>query len=231
MFRPTLPSIEDWLRDPLQSWGRITQAVNYAIDVHNVTKSQIPVLRQRVAAFKGELARFPASAARQALLDQIARHERAIDALMVQQTGLQGKLVDMLAQLRGVGQQMGQVAQYTGIGAVAVPVVVAAIAAVGLVLTGVLNVAAQYQARKLESESLGAKLLDYAKQMGLTPAEIQQVGETVAKQPRPKDTPGGGIFGQLGDLVPIVLGVATAIFLGPPLLKALGAATSRRGRA
>lgn len=226
MFKPTLPSAEDWLRDPVGTWGRLWQAVSYSIDVYNVTKAQIPVLRERIRVFRDQLSRFPNTAARQSIIDELSRHERAVAALEAQQSSMQGQVVETLAKVRDVGKQSGYLKESTGLGAVQMVLVVAVIAGAAVVVSSIFLFAGNYQARKLESESLGQKVLQFATLHNLTPDEIKTVSEAVTKLPRPKAP--GGLFDDLGQLVPIAIGVVAALVLGPPLLRQLSGSMRQR---
>lgn len=220
-FKPTLPSAEDWARDPAGSWGRLQQALNYAIDVYNATKAQIPVLQARILDMRAQLARFPADAPRSALLDAIQRHETAVAALQRQGTSLQARTLDAIEQARALSQQIGQTLKTVGLGQLPLAAIIAVIGVVGLVVAGALQFGAAYQARKAESDGLGAKILEYANTHHLSPAEIRDVSDSLAKH-KPKDTTGFGLFDQLGGILPLAVGVLAVVFLGPPLLKRLG---------
>ncbi len=220
-FKPTLPSAEDWARDPAGSWGRIQQALNYSIDVYNATKAQIPALRARIATMRAQLARFPADAPRSALLDAIQRHETAVAALQLQASTIQARTLDAIAQARALAQQIGQTLKTVGLGQLPVAAIIAVIGVVGLVVAGALQFATAYQTRKAESDGIAAKILDYANAHNLTPSQIREVSDSLAKN-KPKDTTGFGLFDQLGGILPLALGVLAVVFLGPPLLKRLG---------
>lgn len=228
IFKPELPSLDDWTRDPAGSWGRLWQAVNYSVDLYNATKGQIPVLYQRIDGFNAQLGQFPDSAARQAIVAQLQRHQQALDALVAQQNGLEGKVLDTISQARTIGQQLGQAPAMLGLGQVQAVLPVVVIAAVGLVLAGVIQLATTYQARKAESETLQQNVLRYAQAQHLTPDQLAQVTGALNQLPPPKDV-AKGLFDQLGDLLPIAAGILLLVFLGPPLLKQLSAGMSRRG--
>lgn len=228
VFKPTLPGTGDWARDPVGSWGRLWQAVNYSVDLYTATKKQLPVLYQRIAGYQGQLARFRPSPARDAIADQLKRHQAEVDRLRSSMGGVEGRVLEAIATVRHLGAQLGQAPRLLGLGQVQPLVIPAAIIAGAFIVASIVGLATTYQARKAESESLGQNVLRFAQAQGLNPDQVAKVADALKELPPPRNV-GGGIFGDLGGVLPIVVGLLAAVYLGPTLFRQLSRGMARGG--
>jgi hypothetical protein len=217
-FEPALPTADDWIRDPVGSWGRLWQAFNYKLDAYKAGVAQIPLLEGKLAGYQLAVTRLPASPARTNLSASVAKLSTALTALKNSRTTLEGKVLQAISDMKASGAQYGQVVPSTasaGLGQL--PVMGAVIiAGVALVMYGITQWLTQLASAVAQEKSVGSQVLQYAQNAGLTATQTQALLAEAAKVPSPtvpKDP-----LSQIMDAIPWILGLGAAIYFGPPLL-------------
>jgi hypothetical protein len=224
MFEPTLPSPEDWLRDPVFSWGRLWQAFNYKLDAYQAGVKQIPLLEGKLVGYDLAIQRMPPDAARANLEAMLQKYRRALDALKANRSSLEGKVMQTLTQLRSEGTRLKQLPP-AGIGLI--PIVGAAlIGAAALVMYGITQWLTALAGAVAQEKSVGGQIAAYARERGLSAEQTQALLREASKVPAPKAP--GDLFGSIAEILPWALGLAAAVYFGPTVLTMLKAGTSRR---
>lgn len=220
-FDPVTPNAGDFLRDPIGSWGRLVQVLNYRLDQYNAMGKDIPILYNRIAVLDGTLKALPDSAGRRSVVDQLVRHRQAVDRLVASRKSITGQLLEAMNAVRGEGQRISHALPVVGIGALPIIVGPFVVAVVGVAIYQISQLVREWVAAKAQSESTEVRLLEYAKSANLTPDQIDQVAGSLAKAPKPKGP--AGFFGELEAMLPVVAGIAALVIFGPTIAKLVGA--------
>lgn len=211
-FEPKLPSAEDWIRDPVGSWGRLWQAFNYKLDAYQAGVRQIPLLEAKLAAYDLAIRRMPADASRANLVAMLQRFRRSLDTLKSNRTSLEGKVLQAITQLRGEGARLKQLPPISGLGAV--PIVGAVLAGgVAIVIFGITQWLTALSNVVAQEKSVGSQIVAYARQRGLTAEQTQALLLEASKLPDPKAP--NDMFGSIAEILPWVAGLAAIVYFGP----------------
>jgi len=211
-FEPKLPSAEDWIRDPVGSWGRLWQAFNYKLDAYQAGVRQIPLLEAKLAAYDLAIRRMPADASRANLVAMLQRFRRSLDTLKSNRTSLEGKVLQAITQLRGEGARLKQLPPISGLGAV--PIVGAVLAGgVAIVIFGITQWLTALSNVVAQEKSVGSQIVAYACQRGLTAEQTQALLLEASKLPDPKAP--NDMFGSIAEILPWVAGLAAIVYFGP----------------
>ncbi len=217
-FEPTLPTAEDWIRDPVQSWGRLWQAFNYKLDVYRAGVRQIPLLEGKLAGYQLAVGRLPASPARSNLAAAVARLSTTLNALKSSRSSLEGKVLQAISDLRAEGTKLKQLPQAGQLGLA--PVMGAAlIAGVALVMYGITQWLRQLASAVAQEKSVGSQIIGYAKQAGLSAEQTQGLLREASKVPAPSEPKDP--FQSIAEALPWILGLVAAVYFGPALMGAL----------
>jgi len=224
-FEPVLPSPEDWLRDPAQSWGRLWQAFNFKLDQYREGVKQIPLLEGKLAGYEAALKRMPDSQARQNVAALLVRFRTKLGELKSQRGSLEGKVADALSQLRSEGSRLKQLPPAGQVGLA--PIVGAAlIGAAALVFAGINGWLNTLAGAIAQEKSVGGQIMAYAREHSLTAEQTQALlreGSKIKPPEMPKD-----VFGNIAEILPWALGILAAVYFGPSIVTALTAARAAR---
>jgi len=224
-FEPVLPSPEDWLRDPAQSWGRLWQAFNFKLDQYREGVKQIPLLEGKLAGYEAALKRMPDSQARQNVAALLVRFRTKLGELKSQRGSLEGKVADALSQLRSEGSRLKQLPPAGQVGLA--PIVgVALIGGAALVMYGITSWLKTLAGAIVQEKSVGGQIAAYAREQGLSAEQTQALLREAAKVPQPKEP--GDVFASIADMLPWALGILAAVYFGPAIVGALTTARVAR---
>jgi len=231
-FEPVLPTAADWIRDPLNSWGRLWQAFNFKLDQYKAGVAQLPLLEGKLAGYKLAIGRLPASPARTNLVAAAARLSTTLTAVKNARSSLEGKVIQALADLRAAGTQLKQSVQTAtvGIGVVqvlAAPIVGAAlIAGAALVMYGITQWLRQKDAAVEQEKSVGTQIVSYAKAAGLSAEQTQALLHEASKIKPPEKTKDA--LQSITEALPWIVGLVVAVYFGPVIV---GMLTKRKAAA
>jgi hypothetical protein len=222
-FEPVLPTAEDWIRDPVFSWGRLWQAFNYKLDQYKYGTAQIPLLEGKLAGYQLAVTRLPESPARSNLAALVAKFSSALSALKSSRSSLEGKVLQAISDLRAQGAQLKQNTSVVGSLGIAPILGAALIAGVALVMYGITQWLKQLASAVAQEKSVGSQIVQYAKGSGFSAEQTQALLKEAAKVPAPQEPKDP--FQTLAEALPWILGLGAAVYFGPALM---GMIQSRR---